>query len=136
MKFYLILTLASLLCFTCQQTHCLTIEESNSKPLQGYVLTDQNGTVVGNSGVRIGLLDLQFETEQSLKDDYGLNSTVIAKVVPYAGLTGDKAVQALAQKPLMFDQQEFDDVNQKVTAFWMDKLESAPPFVRKTETVS
>jgi hypothetical protein len=27
-------------------------------------------------------------------------------------------------------------VNQKVTAFWMDKLESAPPFVRKTETVS
>jgi hypothetical protein len=111
----------------------LTASEADQNPLQGYVLTDSEGKPT--SGVRIGLLDLQFETTPSLQEKYQFNSTLVSKLSPYIGLSGDKAVQALQDKPLNLTQSEFDDMNKRITNFWMSQLMRAPPAVRRSRSV-
>jgi hypothetical protein len=137
MRFSLTLVLIfvfSLFLYLVTDVASLTASEADKNPLQGYVLTDRSGKP--ESGVRIGLLDLQFETLEALRDKYQLEPSLIQKLSPYVGVTSDKAVQLLKDKPLALTQPEFDTMNQKVTNFWMSQLQKAPPAIRRSRRVT
>ena len=124
-----------LLAFSCSLIYSQTLQQVNQQPLRAYVLTDQSGNVVDNSGVRIGLADLEFETQQSLRK-YGLPDELVQKLEPYVGLTGDRALAALKSKPLQLSQEEYNTLNKKLRQYWLSRAQQAPSFVRSDPEVS
>lgn len=109
--------------------NCVTIEQAKQNPLQAYVLTDQNGQVVPDSGVRLGPLDFSY-TNQNLLEKYGLSQNLIQKFTPYFGLSGERAATVLQQNPLSITQQEFNEIGDKFLAYWAPKAKKAPAFIK------
>ena len=76
--------------------------------LDGYV-PDPSGS---RSGVTIATgFDLGGRTPASLRQLLGANHSVTARLIPYAGLTGNAAVQALRANPLTITQAEADHID-------------------------
>ena len=113
----------------------LELDQVKKDPLKGYVLTNKEGQVVKNSGVRIGLLDLKFESNESLIEKYELPKNISMLVEPYLGLSGEMAVKMLKNKPLQLTQSDYNLVNEKLKAYWVLRLQKAPRFVRKSKQV-
>lgn len=111
-----------------------TIQQAKSNPLQGYVLTSQDGKVIEDSGIRIGPLDLKFESIKSL-NEYKLPQELVQKLQPYLGLSGQQASSLVQQKPLILSPQEFDILKKSVTTFWAPKVLSLPPQIKNSPTV-
>jgi hypothetical protein len=86
--------------------------------------------VVSDSGVRIGPLDLKFETLQSLRS-YGISDMLIQRLQPYFNVSGAAAIRLLQQRPLQLSQDEYSTMEQRVIEFWRAKLAGAPPVVRQ-----
>lgn len=112
-----------------------TAQQANSDRLQAYVLQDQSGNVVGNSGVRIGPLDLGMNTKRQLQK-YGLSQSLIDRFSPFIGLTGTKAAQALQANPFQVSQEEMNLIEQKFKAYWKPKFDSAPRWIRSNPDVN
>ena len=76
--------------------------------LDGYV-PDPSGS---RSGVTIATgFDLGGRTPDSLRQLLGANHSATARLIPYAGLTGNAAVQALRANPLTITQAEADHID-------------------------
>lgn len=116
-------------------TTATTIDEASNNPLNAYVLTDENGTVVDYGGVRIGLLDLEFETVESLKERYNLSNSLIKKLEPYLKLRGEKALKFVTENPLQLNSVEFFDMNERVKKHWTQALEKMPSNISKSNKV-
>ena len=123
LKFFLVVAL-----FACSQ--CMTVEEAQKNPLQGYVLTDDDGQVVPISGVRIGPLDLSYTTPQMLQR-IGIQQDLIQKFQPYMDVRGEEAKQLLEQQPLKLTQEEFDRISEKAINFLDDHFERLPGPLRQ-----
>lgn len=112
-----------------------TVQQASQSPLTAYVLTDQKGQAVDNSGVRIGLIDMAFETPQSLQSKYQLPQELVSKLAPFAGLTGQRAIQTLKSRPLVLSQAEYNLMNSKVKSYAEKRLNQAPRFVQNIPEV-
>lgn len=115
--------------------YSLTSQEAQSNPLKAYVLTDQSGSVVGNSGVRIGPIDLGMTSENLLRN-YDLPNTLIDRFKPYIGLQGQQAQQALQSNPLTVTQPELTLIEQKFKGYWLPKFHNAPSTIKNNPLVS
>ena len=118
----------------CGLSNCISLEEANKQPLKAYVITEANGKKIMDSGVRVGPLDLKYETEQTL-NKYGLNSTLIERLKQYFGLSGKKAEEQLQDKPFELTQSEFDIITKKVKDFYLPKVAMLPGRFRKDKRV-
>ena len=77
----------------------LSSQEGQLK-MQGYVPKHNNGTVIGQSGVTIGVgVDLGQQTAAALAQE-GVSPPLIAILKPYLGLQGQAAATYLNQHPL------------------------------------
>jgi hypothetical protein len=130
----LVLVIFSLL--NCNIIYSETLQQVKQPPLRAYVLTQEVGGRASGEpgGVRIGLIDMEFENQQSL-EKYQLPKEIVKKLVPFAGLRGQRAVNTLKQKPLNLSQSEFVTINQKVKQYWMSRLDEAPSFVKNDPQV-
>lgn len=115
--------------------YSLTASEAQANPLKAYVLTDQTGNVVGNSGVRIGPLDLGMTSEKLLRN-YGLPNSLIDRFKPYVGLQGQQAQQALQSNPLTITQSELSLIEQKFKGYWLPKFQNAPSTIKNNPLVN
>ncbi len=120
---------------TVSRLNCVTLDEAAENPLKGYVLTSANGTNVTDSGVRLGPLDFKYETVNHLKK-YGLNSTLIKKFVPYIGLSGIKAENALVDVPLNVTESEYDSIVLAFKNYYLPKVNQVPKRIRRNKKVS
>lgn len=94
----------------------LTVHEGGNK-LVGYIPTYRDGTVVGSSGVTIGIgVDLGQQSEAGLLT-MGVPSQLVAKLKPYLGKKRDAAVAELERCPLSLEDnpEDADRLNRAVT---------------------
>lgn len=131
---YKIVSLIGLLALITPLVHGLTETEARASPLTAYVLQDQAGKVVGNSGVRFGPIDLGI-TNKRMLENYGLPEPIIQKFSPFIGLTGTNAVDALKANPLKFTQEELNVIEQKFKAYWTPQFNRAPAAIRSSPQV-
>lgn len=108
---------------------CATIEQAKSNPFQAYVLTGPDGQVIDNSGVRLGPLDLSFETLKSLRK-YNLPQELIQKLEPYMGKRGQEALTFVQQRPFRATAEEYNQIVKGASNYWMKKLQKVPPFLK------
>jgi hypothetical protein len=114
---------------------CVNLEEAKKNPLKGYVLTELDGKQENDNGVRIGPVDLKYDTEQKMKK-YGFDDKLIEKFKPYIGLTGQKAEEALKSNPLELTKEEMKIVTDKMKDFYMPKVKKLPSKIRNDQRVS
>jgi hypothetical protein len=105
---------------------CVILNEADLNPMSAYVLTDENGRVVDYGGVRLGLLDLEFQTNKTLHERYNLSEILISKLRPYIGLKGQLALKTLDQNPLALNNDEFGEMDTKLRKFWFDQIKRMP----------
>ena len=117
-----------------QVYQCITLEQAKNLKDQAYVLTSALGKPVTDSGVRIGPLDLSFETQRTLKQ-YGLQDDLIAKMQPFLGKKGQAAEQALKQNPLQVTDQQYNQIVKSVVQFWKPKFDRAPVALKQNPKV-
>jgi len=99
-----------------------TILELEASHRQGYIPSNADGTIIGNSGVTVaGGLDLGQQTADSLRD-MNLPQDLITSFTPYLGLTGQAAQIALANSPLSVNQQQETTINNQVVQGYWDDL--------------
>jgi hypothetical protein len=110
------------------------LEQAKNLKDQAYVLTSAQGKPVTDSGVRIGPLDLSFETQQTLKQ-YRLPDDLVAKMQPYLGKRGQAAEQALSQNPLQVTDQQYNQIVQSVVQFWKPRFDKAPVALKQNPKV-
>jgi hypothetical protein len=124
------LVLFALLACSVSYSYAVSLEIAKQNPLKAYVLTQFENKQVKDSGVRLGPLDLKFETVQSLKD-YGLPNELVEKMTPFIGKSGIEAQRILQQKPLQVTQEQFQMIEKKLVNYWKPKVEKAPQRVRQ-----
>lgn len=113
---------------------CVIESEARAHPLNGYVLQDASGQVVGNSGVRIGPLDFGLTNHEMLVK-YGLPEPLIRNFTTYLGLTGAPAVEALKKKPLTLTQDELTLIENKFVQYWKPRFLKLSPAIRSSPLV-
>ena len=114
----------------------LTISQVNQNPRQAYVLSDSSGQPSSTSGVRISLLDLQFETADTLKNKYMLPDALISKLQPFLGLKGEQAANALKKNPIDISPSEYETINTNAKKYWSSRLSEVPPVVQRNPRVT
>ncbi len=118
----LLIALTLIILYASDPVYSETLAQVRQEPLRAFVLTDEDGNVVDNGGVRIGLADMEFENRQSLQK-YGIPEEIIRKLEPFHGLRGDSAIAALKQRQLKLTQAEYDTLNQRIRQNWMQRLQ-------------
>jgi GH24 family phage-related lysozyme (muramidase) len=89
-------------------------EEGNE--YSGYLVEDNEGKIIGKSGVTIGVgVDLGQQSEQGLKE-LGISPDTVRKLKPYLGLKGEKARKALERIPLNFEGAEGKSIVDTISA--------------------
>jgi hypothetical protein len=113
---------------------CVSLDEAKKNPLKGYVLTESNGKPESDNGVRIGPVDLKYDSEEKMKK-YGFDQKLIDKFKPYIGLSGQKAEEALKSKPLELTEEEMKTLTDKMKNFYMPKVKTLPSKIRNDKRV-
>jgi hypothetical protein len=108
-----------------------TMQQATMLPQHGYILTDRGGRIVDKSGVRIGLLDLEFENVHSLENIYNLTNDLVKKLTSYTGLRGENALNFLRTKPLSIELSYYESMNKNLRHYWLERLPKSPAFVKK-----
>ena len=92
----------------------------------GHIPTDDEGNVIGKSGVTIGIgFDLGQHGEQDLVK-MGFSNSMINKLKPYLGKKGQEAKDFKKNNPLVFglDSDEYNEMIKKPTKYYTDILAS------------
>jgi hypothetical protein len=113
---------------------CVIESEARAHPLDGYVLEDASGQVVGNSGVRIGPLDFGL-TNREMLVKYGIPEPLIQNFTTYLGLTGTPAVEALKRTPLTLTQEELTIIEDKFVQYWKPRFLKLSQAIRDSPLV-
>lgn len=98
-------------------------------------MTDNAGKVEGNSGVRIGLLDLKLENPTSIQK-YGLPKELVQKLTPFLGVSGQNAQNLLQKSPLVLSPQENQILLAKAKQYWLNRMNEAPQNVKQLPEVN
>ena len=98
------------------------------KSVEGFttrgVIPRQNGEILGQSGVTIGVgIDLGQQDEKNLRLAQ-VPDEIIDKVKPYLGLRKEKAYEQMKQKPLRLSPEEAEVLSMKIIDYNDDKLEN------------
>ncbi|MCP1197460.1 pesticin C-terminus-like muramidase [Acetobacter senegalensis] len=87
------------------------IEAKEGVKSEGYVPLNPDNTVMGNSGVTIGVgIDLGQQSVESLKNA-GVDPSIIQKLTPYLGLQRDEALSFVKQNPLSLSNPELTSLD-------------------------
>lgn len=90
--------------------------------LKGYIPEDNDGNVIGQSGVTIASgLDLGQQNRESL-EAIGIPTYLIDKFERYFGLTRENAKKQLAENPLSIEQEEADFIDKVLMNYDFNRL--------------
>ncbi len=97
--------------------------ENASRILTGHI-PKKDGSVMGDSGVTVSTgLDLGKQTEKSLRN-MGLDESLISKLSPFLGKTGQDAVDFLSSNNLTLTDDEYDQIDRKLLEFEFNNLQN------------
>ncbi len=81
----------------------------------GYVPTDRDGSVIGQSGVTIGTgFDIGQHSAAELATLFGADSEITRLLTPYVGLRRAAAVTALEETPLEVTRAQADEIDRAI----------------------